>query len=124
MTDIQRYSLILNDMGEEIFHKRDNGEWVLYAEAVEWCNAKVQQAEQRGHERGMRTTGHYRVAYEKGKRDALAAVESDTQIVAYGDWRVRQALAAAVQRVEALFAEWLPPLNEHVIAAIKGDSDV
>jgi hypothetical protein len=64
--------------------------------------AALAQAESRGIERGMRTTGHYRVAYEQGQRDALA-----------------KAWAALSSFIEP--SSW--GQAKRAFAAIKGDSD-
>jgi hypothetical protein len=105
MSGLQRYS----GNPAEPMNKDDNGAWVVWLEAEE----ALRQAEQRGRDsyEAELVADSWRKGYEQGQRDALAA---------------------AVQRVEALTGRvvswpapygqaWLAPSKDDVIAAIKGD---
>jgi glutamate synthase domain-containing protein 1 len=100
-----------------------DGTYVLYADHVE----ALRQAEQRGMVNAAPDRA-YDLGYEQGQREALATAVNSDAVQGAIKLAVRDALAAAVQRVEALPTDHDHRCTCYVcwqkrkdIAAIKGE---
>jgi len=138
MTDIQRYTVAPYDLLEHVPASEYPSlrEVVLYADHV----AAIQQAEQRGYADAMATSDEvFLSGVEQGQRNERARFasvtdEPDSHAGAVYRAGVADAIAAAVQRVEALWQDeccgYKNPricascrAYEYVIAAIKGGAE-